>query len=302
MQGLSLRQGDGPRPAVPATARGRVTRPFAALVFYIVVPAMIGFPMGWYQAGLGRLMSVPASCGLWVCQWLVSWWVAETMLRLGRAILAPWRLPLIALLVIAAAANTLLSRFYGPALVTFFFEISGERLPEVLATTRRSLTDYSYVRSLVTASSYGALYWIMLRWIYERWTARPVAPLAAEQPVASNQIAAEPPQRLRLELAKAGIVDAEAVIALQAEDHYVRLHLIDGSRLMLCRFADLLADFTGEAGVQVHRSWWVRRAAIRDVVQESGAMRLGLVNGLSVPVSQKHRALVGYMLGRDPAG
>ncbi len=88
------------------------------------------------------------------------------------------------------------------------------------------------------------------------------------------------------------------MIAVQAEDHYVRVHIDDGaSRLIYFRFADALAGLKGVDGMQVHRSFWVKRSAIAEMLNEGGNVRLILTGGLKVPVSHKHQALIGFVLG-----
>lgn len=82
------------------------------------------------------------------------------------------------------------------------------------------------------------------------------------------------------------------LIAVQSEDHYLRLHTDRGSDLILMRLSDALAELEGLEGAQTHRSWWVARDAVRDVARGDGRATLTLDGGLSVPVSRRHaRAL-----------
>lgn len=82
------------------------------------------------------------------------------------------------------------------------------------------------------------------------------------------------------------------LIAVQSEDHYLRLHTDRGSDLILMRLADALSELEGLEGAQTHRSWWVARDAVRDVARGDGRATLTLDGGLSVPVSRRHaRAL-----------
>lgn len=82
------------------------------------------------------------------------------------------------------------------------------------------------------------------------------------------------------------------LIAVQSEDHYLRLYTDRGSDLILMRLADALAELEGLEGAQTHRSWWVARDAVRDVARGDGRAILTLDGGLSVPVSRRHaRAL-----------
>ncbi|MBX9576080.1 MAG: LytTR family transcriptional regulator DNA-binding domain-containing protein [Caulobacteraceae bacterium] len=82
------------------------------------------------------------------------------------------------------------------------------------------------------------------------------------------------------------------LIAVQAEDHYLRLHTDRGSDLILMRLSDALAELEGLEGAQTHRSWWVARDAVRDVDRGDGRASLTLDGGLTAPVSRRHaRAL-----------
>ena len=105
---------------------------------------------------------------------------------------------------------------------------------------------------------------------------------------ASRQQAAAPPadpqpQRLRARLPAA--VDAP-ILALQAEDHYVRVHTEKGSTLILMRFADAIAELDGQPGLQAHRSWWVARAAVAGAAKAGRRAELVLANGLVVPIAR----------------
>lgn len=76
------------------------------------------------------------------------------------------------------------------------------------------------------------------------------------------------------------------VIALEMEDHYVRVHTALGSELVLMRLRDALAYVSDIDGRQVHRSWWVSRLAVEDVKREGRNVRLVLSGGLEAPVAR----------------
>ena len=78
------------------------------------------------------------------------------------------------------------------------------------------------------------------------------------------------------------------VWAVQAEDHYLRLHTSRGQDLILMRLSDAVAELEGLDGAQVHRSWWVSRAAVRGVQRGDGRATLTLPDGHEVPVSRSH--------------
>lgn len=78
--------------------------------------------------------------------------------------------------------------------------------------------------------------------------------------------------------------------AISSEDHYLRVHTNLGEELILMRLADAVRELTGAKGLQVHRSWWVATAAIRDEKRVDGRSLLILANDTEVPVSRSYRA------------
>ncbi len=77
------------------------------------------------------------------------------------------------------------------------------------------------------------------------------------------------------------------VIALAAEDHYLRVHTDRGDSLIHHRFSDAVREM-GDAGVQVHRSWWVAQDAVERVERDGDRHVLVLRGGLRAPVSRTY--------------
>lgn len=90
-------------------------------------------------------------------------------------------------------------------------------------------------------------------------------------------------------LAKAGAVGVSDVLALEAEEHYVRVHTGDKAHLVHHRLRDAMADMPARIGTQVHRSWWVAHEAISETRRDGRRHWLILANGTEVPVSDQHR-------------
>lgn len=94
------------------------------------------------------------------------------------------------------------------------------------------------------------------------------------------------PDRLPMKLRGA------TIRAVQAEDHYLRIHTDRGSDLILMRLSDALEELEGLEGSQTHRSWWVARDAVREISRGDGRATLTLDGGLIAPVSRRYaRAL-----------
>jgi DNA-binding LytR/AlgR family response regulator len=101
-------------------------------------------------------------------------------------------------------------------------------------------------------------------------------------PVASVRFAERLPPKLR----------GAAIWAVEAEDHYLRLHTSRGQDLILMRLSDAIAELDGIEGAQVHRSWWVARSAIADIARADGRATLTLQDGSEVPVSRTYAKLL----------
>jgi LytTr DNA-binding domain len=93
-----------------------------------------------------------------------------------------------------------------------------------------------------------------------------------------------------------------AVLCLQMEDHYVRVHTVGGSRLVLTTLSQAIAAMGETDGFQVHRSWWVARRAVVRAVAEGRNWRLQLANGITAPVARSAVATVrtaGWLAGEN---
>lgn len=113
----------------------------------------------------------------------------------------------------------------------------------------------------------------------------PAAPAPMAEPALPTTIAAPGPvrppffDRIRPEL-------GTELLALEMEDHYLRIHTAAGSDLILCRFGDAVKELQGFDGLQIHRSWWVARGAIAGIARDGQKMTVTLTNGLAAPVSR----------------
>jgi DNA-binding LytR/AlgR family response regulator len=127
---------------------------------------------------------------------------------------------------------------------------------------------YVWVLTLVM-SGVGAI-------LRARRTAQAAAPLPA--PIDARQ--PKLIQRLPVKLHDA------TILALQGEDHYVRVHTDRGSDLILLRLSDAIAEMGATPGARTHRSWWVAKAAVAGVRRDNGRIALSLKDGAEAPVSR----------------
>ncbi len=76
------------------------------------------------------------------------------------------------------------------------------------------------------------------------------------------------------------------IVALQMEDHYVRIHTSSGSRLVLMSLGQAIEGLGGKEGIRTHRSWWVARDAVKKINGTPRSMTLTLSNGTVAPVAR----------------
>lgn len=76
------------------------------------------------------------------------------------------------------------------------------------------------------------------------------------------------------------------ILALESEDHYVRVHGPERSELILVRLRDAIAEMDDVEGTQVHRSWWVAASAVASATSTGRILEIELTNGLRVPVAR----------------
>lgn len=220
----------------------------AAIV--LLVGAGLAFlgPFGTYE-DLGRVERGAYWIGLTVLMWLQTVAAFEAVRRFAPTAWTP------------LAAQAALAALAGAVPTTF--EVAWAegvlRLGGVL-TPRSLLETYGYVAVISLAL------FLPLRLLRLRGAAAPQS--AAEVDV---------DERLSPELARA--------VALAAEDHYLRVYTETGERLIHHRFSQAVKSL-GAAGVQVHRSWWVAKAAVERAERTGDRYVLVLKTGLRVPVSR----------------
>ncbi len=104
-------------------------------------------------------------------------------------------------------------------------------------------------------------------------------------PAASLPPAATPTLLERLPPARRG-----RLVHLAVADHYVDVTTDRGTSLVLIRLSDAIRETAPVPGLQVHRSHWVARDAVRRGFRQDGKPVLELENGTLVPVSRSYLA------------
>jgi len=95
----------------------------------------------------------------------------------------------------------------------------------------------------------------------------------------------------RLPLEKRG-----EIVALSAEDHYVRITTTKGTELVLMRLSDAINEIGDVSGLQVHRSHWIAVNQVKEVKRIGDRAEALVSDGTTHPISR------GYMKAAREAG
>ncbi len=167
--------------------------------------------------------------------------------------------------------------------------------------------SFDYAFRLINGVLPGAFLWFGLNLFYDkalgirRYSYQPDVEPEAD-PGSSRTADSNPAFMSRLPAATYG-----KLIAMKAEDHYVRVYTDHGNSLVHYRFNDAISDVSGQSGLQTHRSWWVREAEIVRMKTQGHRIHLVLSSGLEVPVSRSYlnsvkRSLDQLKSSREQAG
>ncbi|MEO1729422.1 MAG: LytTR family DNA-binding domain-containing protein [Pseudomonadota bacterium] len=159
-----------------------------------------------------------------------------------------------------------------------------------LPTLEQGLTSYFYV--FLVGGGITAFFYILDRRSPVSASAE-AAPLPSSEPSSvPNPVPVPLPALVPVAAPSNPLLDAlpaelgSDVIALEMEDHYVRVHTALGSELVLMRLRDAMSHVSETEGRQTHRSWWVARGAVEDVKRDGRNVRLVLAGGVEAPVSR----------------
>lgn len=264
-----------------------------ALIFYVGVPTVFGLSLGWQGAGMmASHFSKPVSLLYWVGAANLVWITLELGSRAAAAVVPKGKTPLVAILLIGLIAQPL----FGRPMLSFWQFLYVDLLPAEairpnLAYVFTSFGDYGRI---LIANTFIGIVWITFNILFDRILGVPrfrtatgykVNLLDTDEGAQSDGSAQFSNTglllRLPTELGK-------TIIALSAEDHYVRAHTPEGNDLILYRFSDAVREMPDNIGLQVHRSHWINLSAISSFEESGRGSTLTLNETIKIPVSQRY--------------
>ena len=255
----------------------------------VVVPLTAGVILGANQTRAGAFMPWALSIVYWSTISLATWWLFAVATTLVRAVLRPWHAPEPLGWVLGAIAGSFLARPAIYAIADLFRPAMDSPNLRPMVAARLDAQFLSYY--LVNWSVLIGL-WVLACWWRSRLPAQPLVPEIARSAEPSLGAPGSAPTYHGV-LRRLPPAIGRDVIALQAEDHYVRVHTRVGKALVLASLSDAIDDVTasGIVGQRTHRSWWVANEAVVGREQRGRQLSLLLLNGVEAPVSLTYREL-----------
>ncbi|MFN2288777.1 MAG: LytTR family DNA-binding domain-containing protein, partial [Chromatocurvus sp.] len=269
------------------------------LWFYIGVPLLIGFFLGWTQVGRAAEWPKHFSLLYWLGVSFGSLFFLELLTPPFAHLLRPRGVPLWITLIIAQIAIGWLAIL---PVIRLYTEWVQSFLPVALAVPLQDGSLGSVLQKLPT----NIISWVSINLLFFHWLgldrfgyqppgSQVTVALAPSSPAPEVEMP-EPQSQAPAAEADAGDSDVSreadpplafltrvredrrgALLALQAEGHYLRVYTDAGSDLVLYRLSDALGELCDHDGMRVHRSWWVADRAVA-VANNDG--KLTLVNGM----------------------
>jgi hypothetical protein len=285
----------------------------AQAIYLLVVPLALLVFNASARWSINYDLTLPQVLAISLALNAVPWWALLLVMWPLHRLLGPFRLPLWGLTTIATLLTGILLHVY----LKFCYGTIAVFAPSFLQA--RSTAQYGFTLPYILLFIKCALPTVLTTTVCIQvcenilglgwWQQRPAAP--PQTPVLDDADASHPvaPPSDFIAPAKTGLParasflrhsklpETAIVLALEAEDHYLRIYTAYGSDLIRYRFTDALTELGDTNGLRVHRSWWVNRDFASHFTATGKVAEIGLNNGLIVPVSLRYRSAVEQVLG-----
>lgn len=279
---------------VASNSRGGMT-PVQLFQFFFLVPVVVGLSLGAASIGFQQFASIGHHMVYMMVFALLSWICYGLGSKLTSLVLQPWQPPLLLVLVIGHVVGGFGAWWPLRDLVNLGFEgylAPGSSFGPFWPPPEGDIPRY------LAISLQGMAWWVFANWVDFRYRRVPrfgfvPAPLPARPAPVARDVAPEPaPPVARLAARLPEELQGSEILALEAEEHYTKVHTSGGKTLLLLRFSDAIAEMEPQPGLQVHRSFWVSRAAVEEVYRLGRRTAIRLRDGTEIPVSRSYRLAV----------
>lgn len=258
------------------------------LVLYFAAPLLLlAFPLSIFRFTTGADASLVLSLYFWSATVIVGWLAGALGSNIVYRLAAPLRPPLWLITLLGPILAGIILHAPISEILSLASSFQGT-MPLRSSSPAMALTWDFFGRFLLNLTP-GAICWTAINYAFDRILGIPryrypkrthelVSP-AAETP--DDDV--PPPLLTRLPQSERG-----PIVALQSEDHYVRIYTDAGEGMALLRLCDAIELAQPTTGMQVHRSSWVAHTAIQNFRRTGHTGSLYLTNGLEVRVSRSY--------------
>lgn len=270
-------------------------RSWRLLAFYLGVPVIVAMYGGLNNWQLLEIAGYGPALAFYAAHAILPWLTTCALTSLTMLTLARWKPPPYILMAIGSMAAALITLPYTNWLTAAW----ESRWPiEQLHQQIAPLFSAEFWRYAASATAV----WFVVNFIFDRFLGLPryryVIPRGYDFHIPAKQSKVEPdgthptskqpgfmkrvPTALRL----------DEVLAIKAEQHYIRVFTPEREYMLLYRFSDAIRELGTDIGLQVHRSYWVNKTAIDCVKPRAKKFLIKLVTGTEIPVSTPYHAMV----------
>lgn len=274
------------------------------ILFYLGVPAIVAVYAALNNWAVLQVAGYSGSLLFYAGHAFVPWWTTGLVTYIFYRLLARWQPRQIMILLLGTVLACVIVLPYSIWLTESFAQ---NWLPGDATGELSSLHIHDEI-GFWSFTLRASVMWIVVNIGFDRFLGLPryrygdIAVAAADKGVSGQaggpsvggsgeSDEAAKPVPIFLRRLPADVSESD-VIALKAEQHYVKVFTPKRSFMTLYRFSDAVAEMDPEAGQQVHRSYWVRTASIRKIRRAAKKFEVELENEMRVPVSAPNSGLV----------
>jgi len=273
------------------------------LAFYLGVPLVVAVYGALNNWKLIESTGYPSALAFYAAHALIPWWITCSATSLTMWTLRSVKPPPIALMAIGALVGGFIALPYSNWLTGLF---SGMWQDAGLSQELAPIFSADFWRYMIRAT----IVWFAINFAFDRFlglpryryviprgydfhdrprdssTDAPTAP--QEDPAGTSATKNLPGFADRIPVA----LTSDDILAVKAEQHYIRVYTPTQEFMVLYRFSDALRDLDPEPGLQVHRSYWIRKTAVDTIRPSAKKFTVRLKTGASIPVSTPYHGVV----------
>ena len=231
---------------------------WAVFAIMLMLFAVVG-PFGTFDR-----LNLPQRFAYWSSTMFGSWAIAILTIAICFGVLHPW---------LKGMAIVLVGCIIAPLPIALYLIWV---VPLLLGEATIMTLWESYLYALPISLTFG----VITQFALEVGNSRPAEPDSGKEPKDNPLLA-------RLPVNKRGQIQF-----LSMQDHYIKVTTDRGSELLLMRMSDAVDLLKDEDGLQIHRSHWVARAAVKGTKRINGQPHLLLGDDTELPVSRTYAKTV----------